>query len=160
MITTIFGAIACPVYLLLDVETVWKEKKTVFEGGTHLAAYFFTPHNYVALCISHRFGEYKSVFYALGGFQIVADFAACYALGNLLSQSLQSGDNSTLPYPLVTGYVITAAGFLLFFGPMGVRFCYYMSWISSPSVPLALPHSFWLCLCTGVIRLAGRPAQR
>eukprot|EP01050_Picozoa_sp_SAG11_P018511 SAG11_NODE_2809_length_2946_cov_70.570776_2_plen_764_part_00 len=53
--TTMAGIVACPVYLLLDVSSVWSESETSVQGCWRLAVYILTPHNYVALCLSTRF---------------------------------------------------------------------------------------------------------
>jgi hypothetical protein len=171
--STLFAAKMCPVYLLLDVFTVWHEaavKGRQFDGVTHLAAYFFTPHNYVSLCIANHFPQYSSIFYALGGFQIIADLAACWALSALLSQALQttqcdighSGDNCNVdaqsrrpPAALVIGYVITAAGFVLFFGPMGVYSCWRVAYSRDK---YEFGRSQGVCRCCGK-RCLGRDGE-
>ena len=53
--TTMAGVVACPVYLLLDVSSVWSESESSVQGCWRLAVYILTPHNYVALCLSTRF---------------------------------------------------------------------------------------------------------
>eukprot|EP01051_Picozoa_sp_SAG22_P001841 SAG22_NODE_76_length_22248_cov_14.352070_7_plen_823_part_00 len=53
--TTLAGVVACPVYLLLDVSSVWSESESSVQGCWRLAVYILTPHNYVALCLSTRF---------------------------------------------------------------------------------------------------------
>eukprot|EP01051_Picozoa_sp_SAG22_P011705 SAG22_NODE_1150_length_5351_cov_3.848439_3_plen_71_part_00 len=55
--TTLAGVVACPVYLLLDVSSVWSESESSVQGCWRLAIYILTPHNYVALCLSTRFSE-------------------------------------------------------------------------------------------------------
>eukprot|EP01047_Picozoa_sp_COSAG01_P044477 COSAG01_NODE_4023_length_5426_cov_7.423503_4_plen_784_part_00 len=51
--------------------------------------------------------------------QLIADFASCFALGILLADGLY--DDTTAPFALKIGYAVTALGFLLFFGPLGIR---------------------------------------
>eukprot|EP01052_Picozoa_sp_SAG31_P012576 SAG31_NODE_739_length_12444_cov_14.976831_2_plen_932_part_00 len=58
--TTLAGILVCPVYLLLDVTTVWAEIKgeSRAKGYWRLAVYILTPHNYLALCLSAQFSEH------------------------------------------------------------------------------------------------------
>eukprot|EP01052_Picozoa_sp_SAG31_P043475 SAG31_NODE_7253_length_1741_cov_1.899513_1_plen_451_part_01 len=57
--TTLAGILVCPVYLLLDVSTVWAEIKgeSRAKGCWRLAMYILAPHNYLALCLSALFSE-------------------------------------------------------------------------------------------------------
>ena len=55
--TTLAGVLVCPVYLLLDVATVWAEADSRLLGCWRLAVYIMAPHNYVALCLAARFSE-------------------------------------------------------------------------------------------------------
>ena len=42
--TTVAGILACPVYLLLDISTVWAEADTISDRFGHTAMYVLTPH--------------------------------------------------------------------------------------------------------------------
>ena len=55
--TTLAGILTCPVYLLLDISTVWAEAETKFAKVSRTAMYILTPHNYVALCLVTRLSE-------------------------------------------------------------------------------------------------------
>jgi hypothetical protein len=82
--TAVAGLYACPVYLLLDLETAWGEAETVGEGAVNLAMYILTPQNYVAKCISSRY----SATAATGGdassqFQETLTWCGFVALGAL-----------------------------------------------------------------------------
>jgi hypothetical protein len=114
MFSTVVAAIECPVYLLLDLRTVLKEANTWFQSTYRCFAYLATPHIFVSLCLANRSAELRLVFLPLAFFQVVADFASCFALGSLLSNTAQS------PAAIKIGYTITSAAFLLFFGPLSV----------------------------------------
>ena len=49
-----FAAVKLPVFLLLDLRTVWEES-TPLQRFVRLAMYTLTPHNYLALCCAARF---------------------------------------------------------------------------------------------------------
>jgi hypothetical protein len=51
--------------------------------------------------------------------QLFADFASCFALGMLLADGFHDHD-AAAPFALKVGYAVTALGFLLFFGPLGI----------------------------------------
>ena len=61
-----FAAYTLPVFLLLDLKTVWAES-TALQRFVRLAMYTLTPHNYVALCCAARFPAWRRVFIGLGG---------------------------------------------------------------------------------------------
>jgi hypothetical protein len=118
--TTLFAVFTCPVFLLLDLRTMWKETAGNKKArGTRVALYTLTPHNYVALCLANRFNGGRRIFLGLASVQIVADFCSCFALGALYAGSSGDGAEAS-PAALKIGYSITAAGFLLFFGPVSV----------------------------------------
>ena len=85
LLMTIVATISCPAYLLLDLQTVWHEAKPGLERGKRIVTYAFTPHNYVAMCLSNRFPGKKYAFMALVGFQAMCDCASCMALALLLA---------------------------------------------------------------------------
>ena len=138
--STLLAVIACPVFLLLDLRTVWNEAETPLQRFTRLAMYVLCPHNFAALVLAKRFPRWARVFYCLAAVQVLADLSSCYALANLIasdrdikaSQSHSSNATADLPAddggialqqdvaPLQIGYSITAFGFLLFFGPLSV----------------------------------------
>ena len=122
-LTTIaVAAVSCPVYLLLDISTVWREADTrcvlrhfpiraplellltqslrraiaVFR----IACYFLGPHNFVALTLAKRFqnaaagGAVRYIFLGLAALQILADFASCFALAGLLDQAYGPGSQA------------------------------------------------------------------
>jgi hypothetical protein len=53
--TTLTGLFACPVFLLLDLSTVWGEAPNRWLGAFRVACYLLTPHNYVAFALASRF---------------------------------------------------------------------------------------------------------
>eukprot|EP01046_Picozoa_sp_COSAG06_P039171 COSAG06_NODE_4597_length_4113_cov_2.918037_4_plen_510_part_00 len=57
MFSTIIAAIYSPVYLLLDIRTVWEEAETGFDRFYRLFAYLAVPHNFVSLCLANRSAE-------------------------------------------------------------------------------------------------------
>jgi hypothetical protein len=119
LFTTAVAAATCPVFLLLDLNTAWREADTRVERMMRMAMYVLCPHNYTALVLANRFrGDWRMVFLALAAIQIASDFASCFALGSLLT-------TEDHPAGLLMGYGLTAYGFILFFGPLlvaqGVR---------------------------------------
>ena len=85
LLSTLFATATCPVYLLLDLVTVWNEAENNLQRGTRIAAYVLTPHNYVALCLANRFRGTKGTFLMLAAVQVMADLASCFALVEILS---------------------------------------------------------------------------
>ena len=116
--STLLALKECPVFLLLDPFTVWKESQTYRQSCYRLATYLLTPYNYVASCLVRRFKDswLHQVFYIIAGIQVVADLSSCFALGALIASGIQSDQQP--PTALVIGYVITASSFVLFFGPL------------------------------------------
>eukprot|EP01046_Picozoa_sp_COSAG06_P054180 COSAG06_NODE_9568_length_1868_cov_46.562465_1_plen_516_part_10 len=112
------GAYACPVFLLLDPVTAWNETDAWLERMVRVAMYVLTPHNYVAFCLANRFRGWRRVFLGLTAVQVAADFASCFALATLLAGGIT--EEKDTPTALIIGYIITAFGFLLFFGPLSV----------------------------------------
>jgi hypothetical protein len=114
-----FAAYTLPVFLLLDLKTVWAES-TALQRFVRLAMYTLTPHNYVALCCAARFPAWRRVFIGLAGVQVIADMSSCYALAALLASTIEQTAATQNVGPLKVGYAITAFGFLFFFGPLSV----------------------------------------
>ena len=112
------GACTCPVFLLLDPLTAWNETDEWLERTVRVAMYVLTPHNYVAFCLANRFRGWRRVFLGLTAVQVAADFASCFALATLLAGGIT--EEKDTPTALIIGYIITAFGFLLFFGPLSV----------------------------------------
>ena len=118
--STLLATWQCPVFLLMDPVTAWKEAEHRLEKVMRAAMYVLTPHNYVALCLANRFRGWQRTFLGLAGIQILADLASCFALGALLANGIDTGQLQETPTALLIGYVLTAFGFLLFFGPLSV----------------------------------------
>ena len=119
MCSLVFATAKLPVFLLLDLRTVWGES-TRLQRFVRLAMYALTPHNYVALCCAARFPAWRRAFLALAATQVVADLSSCFALAALLASTIEQSADATTAGPLRVGYSITAFGFLLFFGPLSV----------------------------------------
>jgi hypothetical protein len=135
--TTILAVKFCPVFLLLDLKTVWNEAETPLQRFTRIAMYLFCPHNFVALTLSKRFPQWVRVFLVLAFVQVLADVSSCYALVYLIASNQKFHDTSAVNasivelggggdalqqdiVPLQIGYSITSFGFLLFFGPLSI----------------------------------------
>ena len=106
------------VFLLLDPVTAWNEAGSWLEGTVRIAMYVLTPHNYVAFSLANRLRAWRRTFLGLAAVQIVADFASCFALATLMAGGISTQKDT--PTALIIGYIITAFGFLLFFGPLSV----------------------------------------
>jgi hypothetical protein len=68
-------------------------------------------------------GLLQLFFYGVALAQVLADFASCVALGALLQQlggGFAGDSHRRSPPALIVGYAVTAAGFVLFFGPAAV----------------------------------------
>ena len=117
--STLLGACACPVFLLLDPLTAWKEADTKLEKCIRVAMCVLTPHNYTGLCLANRFRRMRRLFLGLVAIQVIADLASCFALGALMAGGIEEEEKRP-PSALKIGYIITAFGFLLFFGPLSV----------------------------------------
>ena len=87
MLLTVCATICCPVYLLMDPVTAWKEADSGVKRCLRIAAYVLTPHNYVSLCLGNCFRAWRVIFLLLAGIQVAADFGGCFALVLLLSYS-------------------------------------------------------------------------
>lgn len=79
----------------------------------------------VCATLRHRswHGLLQLFFYVLAFAQLLADFASCFALGSLLQQrggGFAGDPHRSSPPALIIGYAVTAAGFVLFFGPAAV----------------------------------------
>ena len=116
IVATMFAAMTCPVFLLLDLKTTWNEAETKMDGIFRVAAFCLTPNNFVMLCIGHRFKPVRKHLVGIVAAQLCADFASCFALG-LLLLGLISEERPAMS-ALVIGYSTTAVGFILFFGPL------------------------------------------
>jgi hypothetical protein len=83
-----------------------------------------TPHNYTALCLGNRFRGWRRTFLGLAGVQVLADLSSCFALAALMSggieQETAESTGHATPTAIIVGFFLTAAGFLLFFGPLSV----------------------------------------
>merc|ERR1712185_141468 len=69
--STLLAAWQCPVFLLMDPITAWREAETWLERVMRSAMYVLTPHNYVALCLANRFPEWRRMYLGLAGIQII-----------------------------------------------------------------------------------------
>jgi hypothetical protein len=188
LVSTMVATCCCPVFLLLDLRTVWSEQATRLQRFLRLAMYFLCPHNYVALSVAACFPAWRPVWLGVAAVQVLADLSSCYALAALQAATLegQAGrrDDATpltigasarcwnicsclgchvltlfacfslslsprLSLSLlagapcrVLGYVITAFGFLLFFGPL--------SWASSLGTAITRGKSLLLRGASGI----------
>eukprot|EP01046_Picozoa_sp_COSAG06_P020713 COSAG06_NODE_1526_length_9195_cov_12.000330_3_plen_1584_part_00 len=115
---TLLATTQCPVFLMLDPFTAWNEANTRLVRSLRVAAYVLTPHNYVALCLANRFRGLRVAFLVLAGLQVIADLGSCFALVFLLAERAEEG--SSAPTALLIGFTVTAASFVMFFGPMAV----------------------------------------
>ena len=50
--STLLATWQCPVFLLMDPITAWKEAENRLEKVMRAAMYVLTPHNYTALCLA------------------------------------------------------------------------------------------------------------
>ena len=124
--TTIAASWQCPVFLLMDPITAWSEARGFWERARRAAMWVLTPHNYTALCLANRFrgNQWRYMFMGLATIQTVADISSCVGLAALIQTAIEAQKANQVglntPTAIIIGYVITAAGFLLFFGPMSV----------------------------------------
>ena len=122
--STLLAAWHCPVFLLMDPVTAWKEAEGRLERVRRASLYVLTPHNYTALCLANRFRGWRRTFLGLAGIQVLADLSSCFALGALIAGAIENQtteEHTTTPTGLIIGCVITASGFILFFGPLSVE---------------------------------------
>ncbi len=110
--TTVLAIWFCPVFLLLDPVTSWREAEPGLRA-LRVACYVLTPHNYVALCLANKFRSYRVGFLMLASVQVLADFSSCFTLVLALV-------NQHHVTALVIGYSITATSFIFFFAPMSI----------------------------------------
>ena len=85
--------------------------------------YLLTPHNYTALCLANRFRGWHRTFMGLAGIQVLADLSSCLGLAALMAGAIEKQteeEQMATPTAIIIGYVITASGFILFFGPLSV----------------------------------------
>eukprot|EP01043_Picozoa_sp_COSAG02_P027238 COSAG02_NODE_1598_length_11761_cov_15.902418_5_plen_584_part_00 len=122
--STLLAAWKCPVFLLMDPVTAWKEAKGRVERVRRAAMYVLTPHNYTALCLARRFPGWRRAFLGLAGIQVLADLSSCLGLAALMEGAIemetQDQSSNRTPTAIIIGYVLTTSGFLLFFGPLSV----------------------------------------
>jgi hypothetical protein len=110
----------------MDPITAWKEAPGCAQRARRAAMWILTPHNYTALCLANRFrsSQWRYVFMGLATIQTAADISSCVGLAALVQHAVegQKADQVGLDTPtaIIIGYVSTAAGFVLFFGPMSV----------------------------------------
>ena len=104
--STLLAAQFCPVFMLLDLKTVWNEAVSPLQAVTRIAMYVLCPHTYVALALSNRFRRWTRCFLCLAFFQVLADVSSCYALANLMASSIEvqtataaGNGSSVLPPP-------------------------------------------------------------
>eukprot|EP01046_Picozoa_sp_COSAG06_P003583 COSAG06_NODE_141_length_22310_cov_9.973166_13_plen_208_part_00 len=156
--TTVLAICFCPVFLLLDPVTSWREAEPGLRA-LRVACYVLTPHNYVALCLANKFRSYRVGFLMLASVQVLADFSSCFTLVLALV-------NQQRVTALVIGYSITATSFIFFFAPMSImsnlaatirhgaclvarmsaRVCRDAEWLSGDSRLLLMPQ-LWGSLC-------------
>jgi hypothetical protein len=116
IVSTLVALWTCPTFLLLDISTVWRDKA---KWKRRIAAYILTPHIFVSLCIAQRHPDLRRMFIPLTVFEMLADFASCFALGALLSTDPQTSPLKKR-VPLLIGYSLTAGAWLLFFAPVTI----------------------------------------
>ena len=126
LICTIVAAKNCPVFLLIDLVTVWKKSETHVQGCVRLSTYILGPHVYVLLCLANHFSHsnrlgLKTYFVGLAGFHFVIDTASCVALGVLLFRHAHDHDHA--PAALFVGYTMTATSIIFFYGPSAILTC-------------------------------------
>jgi len=90
LLSTLLATWQCPVYLLLDLRTVWNEAEGKLQRSLRLAMYILTPHNFVALSLARRFPSLRQAFLGLGAAQVLADLSSCFALAALLANTLEA----------------------------------------------------------------------
>ena len=98
-LSTVAAAWFCPVFLLLDLRTVWSEDTSRLQRVLRVAMYALCPHNYVALSLAGCFPSWRRLFLCLAAVQVLADLSSCFALVTLVAASLNgeagSSDNAT-----------------------------------------------------------------
>ena len=117
--STVLAAWQCPVFLLMDPVEAWNEADSKLEKSVRVATYLLTPHNYTAFCLANRFRGWRRTFLGLAGIQVLADLASCVALAALMAGGIEE-ETKKPPAALKIGYIVTAFGFLMFFGPLSV----------------------------------------
>lgn len=91
LVSILIALKVCPVFLLLDLRTVWEEA-TVRQRATRFALYILTPHNYTSLSCANRLPEWRRFFLCNAGLQVLADIASCWALANLMAGGIEQED--------------------------------------------------------------------
>jgi hypothetical protein len=102
--STLLAAWACPVFLLMDPVTAWKEAKGRLERVRRAAMYILTPHSYTALCLVKRFPGWRRAFLGLAGIQVLADLSSCLGLAALMEGAIamETQDQSSNRTPTAT----------------------------------------------------------
>jgi hypothetical protein len=75
--STVLATWQCPVFLLMDPVTAWKETKGRLERVQRAAMWVLTPHNYTALCLANRFPDWRRTFLGLAGIQVRCNSLPC-----------------------------------------------------------------------------------
>ena len=88
IVSLLFATTRLPVFLLLDLRTVWAESAPL-QRFVRMAMYILTPHNYVALCCAARFPTWRRAFLGLAATQVIADLSSCFALAALLASTIE-----------------------------------------------------------------------
>ena len=68
--STVLATWQCPVFLLMDPVTAWKEAKGRLERVQRAAMWVLTPHNYTALCLANRFPDWRRTFLGLAAIHV------------------------------------------------------------------------------------------
>eukprot|EP01046_Picozoa_sp_COSAG06_P040844 COSAG06_NODE_4985_length_3806_cov_2.019153_4_plen_731_part_01 len=89
LLSTMVALQFCPVFLMLDLRTVWSEAESWLVGGMRIAMYVLTPHTYTALSLANRFRRWAHAFLCIAVFQVLADISSCYALASLMASSIE-----------------------------------------------------------------------
>ena len=100
------AAVRLPVFLLLDLRTVWRES-TPLQRTMRFALYVLTPHNFVALCSARCYPAWRRPLLGQAGWQLLADLASCFALAALLASTVREEHNAGAIGPLKIGYSIS-----------------------------------------------------
>lgn len=158
--STLLAAWQTPAFLLLDLAAAWNEAESTLERIVRMAIYVLTPHNYTAFCLANRFRSWRRTFLGMAGIQVIADLASCVALAALMAGGIEE-EAKKPPAAMKIGYIITAFGFLLFFGPLSVAgslggaFDRSKYWClrTSSAVAGSLVLCGWICIVTVFIML-------
>eukprot|EP01047_Picozoa_sp_COSAG01_P053700 COSAG01_NODE_5785_length_4034_cov_4.877255_1_plen_748_part_00 len=95
LVSTVVALWFCPVFLLLDLGTVWNEANSPLEAVMRIAMYMLTPHTYIALSLANHFRRWAQVFVCIAAVQVLADISSCYALASLMARNIEVGSAVT-----------------------------------------------------------------